>query len=63
METTRATFQGNRSKSYFARRIWHGPNDTCWHVWLAPAPRHIFHTDPRPICLRLPDRSRMLTSV
>ena len=19
------------------------------HVWLAPAPRHMFHTDPRPI--------------
>ena len=28
---------GNRplGKSYFARRIWHGPDDTCWHVWLA----------------------------
>ena len=42
---------GNRpkGKSYFARRIWDGPNDTKWHVCLAPAPRHIFHGDPRPI--------------
>ena len=42
---------GNRPKGkyYFARRIWDGPNDTKWHVCLAPAPRHIFHGDPRPI--------------
>ena len=42
---------GNRpkGKSYFARRIWDGPNDTKWHVWLAPAPRHCFARDPRPM--------------
>ena len=34
---------GPKGKAYFARRIRHGPNDVCWHVWLAPAPRHIFH--------------------
>ncbi len=34
---------GNRRKgSYFARRIWHGPEDTCWHVWLEAPPTHQF---------------------
>ncbi len=34
---------GNRPKgSYYARRIWHGPNDTCWHVWLEAPPGHQF---------------------
>ena len=42
---------GNRTKgkSYFARKIWDGPNDTRWHVWLAEAPRHCFTRDPRPL--------------
>ncbi len=37
---------GNRNKgqSYFARRIWHGPGDTCWHVWLEAPPTHQFRT-------------------
>ena len=34
-----------RERGYYARRIWHGPNDTCRHVWLAPAPRR-FATSP-----------------
>ena len=21
-----------KGRGYFARRIWHGPNDTCWHA-------------------------------
>ena len=35
---------GNRPKgqSYFARRIWHGPGDTCWHVWLEAPATHQF---------------------
>ena len=28
--------------SYFARRIWHGPGGTCWHVWLEAPPTHQF---------------------
>ena len=42
---------GNRAKgrAYFARRIWDGPDHTKWHVWLAPAPRHCFSRDPRPM--------------
>ena len=35
---------GNREKGrgYFARRIWHGPDETCWHVWLEAPPTHQF---------------------
>ena len=35
---------GNRKKGmgYYARRIWHGPDDTCWHVWLEAPPTHQF---------------------
>ena len=35
---------GNREKGrgYFARRIWDGPDDTCWHVWLEAPPTHQF---------------------
>jgi hypothetical protein len=34
---------GNRRKgSYFARGIWHGPVDTCWHVWLEAPPTYQF---------------------
>ena len=33
---------GNRDKGrgYFARRIWHGPDETRWHVWLEAPPTH-----------------------
>ena len=33
---------GNREKGrgYFARRIWHGPDETCWHVWLEAPVTH-----------------------
>ncbi len=35
---------GNREKGkgYFARRIWHGPEETCWHVWLEAPVTHQF---------------------
>ena len=35
---------GNREKGrgYFARRIWHGPDETCWHVWLEAPVTHQF---------------------
>ncbi len=35
---------GNRDKGrgYYARRIWHGPDETCWHVWLEALPTHQF---------------------
>ena len=35
---------GNRKKGmgYYARRIWHGPDETCWHVWLEAPPTHQF---------------------
>ena len=35
---------GNRKKGrgYHARRIWHGPDETCWHVWLEAPPEHQF---------------------
>ena len=35
---------GNREKGigYYARRIWDGPDETCWHVWLEASPTHQF---------------------
>jgi hypothetical protein len=35
---------GNREKGkgYFARRIWDGPDETCWHVWLEAPVTHQF---------------------
>ncbi len=35
---------GNREKGkgYHARRIWYGPDETCWHVWLEAPPTHQF---------------------
>ena len=36
-----------KGQAYFARRIWHGPDDTCWHVWLETAPEHLSSTDPQ----------------
>ena len=39
---------GNREKGkgYHARRIWHGPDETCWHVWLEAPPTHQFRKAP-----------------
>ena len=35
---------GNREKGkgYHARRIWYGPHETCWHVWLEAPVTHQF---------------------
>ena len=35
---------GNREKGkgYYARRIWDGPDETCWHVWLEAPVTHQF---------------------
>ena len=36
-----------KGRVYFARRVWHGRDDTCWHVWLALA-RHPWDDSPMP---------------
>ena len=40
---------GNRKKGrgYAARRIWHGADETCWHLWLEAPPTHQFRKGRR----------------